>query len=200
MVGPRKADPPSAITIKGGPVHERRPGSRAASKANVRSAVTGRGEGRTTIEDKPRGGYRPACGTSRPAGGQRVGQPPPYPPRPTITAAAWRASTSLIRRRLPRAAESMCCIGLSNGTVALMSPHPLSPNPQDNTSRSALGKKLYCFPRLCPAPAHTPSESVGLRLLAVAGANVLRNAFFGAADIAMVASPPHRIEGVVRRG
>src|SRR4029077_17652407 len=76
--------------------------------------------------------------------------------------------------------------------------HPSSfprPSPSKYRAVPPLGNTLY-VPASMPGPV---SESLGLRLLAVL-ALVLANAFFVAAEFALVAARRTRIEALVRRG
>jgi len=183
----------NAITIKAAPFTS---AARISNRSNRTSAppspaavpVPSR---RATDPARPR---RPACGRVGQQG-QRVASHPPTASA-TITAAVI-ASTIFIRAGSPRAAELDACIGLP--AVPRRSPVPLLRPLPKIPGRSATGQHALCS-RLYARPPG--SESLGLRLLAVL-ALVLANAFFVAAEFALVAAaarassarPARRSEG-----
>src|SRR5438105_1375322 len=99
-------------------------------------------------------------------------------------------STSASRLRLSARSGARCVHCTSIGSVALTCPSSLVPLPSTYPAVPPPGNTLY-------VPASM--ESLGLRLLAVV-ALVLANAFFVAAEFALVAARRTRIEAMVRRG
>src|ERR1051326_6097721 len=158
------------------------------SRPNVRSAVAGRWA---------RERRRAATSASMcPASASRASEWASHPPTAsTSMTAAVMPSTTASRRRLSWRSGARCVHCTSNGSAALTRPSFLVPRPSKYPAVPPPGNTPYV-----PASMAGPvSESLGLRLLAVV-ALVLANAFFVAAEFALVAARRTRIEAMVRRG
>src|SRR2546430_11722399 len=131
-----------------------------------------------------------------PASASKASEWASHPPTAsTIITAAVMASASASRRRLSCRSGARCVHCTSIGSVALTRPSSLVSLPSKYPAVPPPGNTLY-VPACMPSPV---SESLGLRLLAVV-ALVLANAFFVAAEVALVAARRTRIEAMVRRG
>src|SRR4029077_20670771 len=131
-----------------------------------------------------------------PASASRASEWPSHPPTASATiTAAVMPSTSAMRRRPSCRSGARWVHCTSNGSVALTRPSSFLPVLSRYPAVPPPGNTLY-VPASMPGPV---SESLGLRLLAVV-ALVLANAFFVAAEFALVAARRTRIKAMVRRG